>query len=76
MLLATRNFHSPLASWRAVVSHTVLLYDAVVSFAVVVICIQIVTSTLNQSAESTDGSVAFWFFLLCATIFHLFYNNC
>ena len=23
MLLATRNFHSPLASWRAVVSHTV-----------------------------------------------------
>jgi hypothetical protein len=25
MLLATRNFHSPMASWRAVVSHTV--YD-------------------------------------------------
>ena len=24
MLLATRNFHSPLASWRAVVSHTAL----------------------------------------------------
>jgi hypothetical protein len=24
MLLATRNLHSPLASWRAVVSHTVV----------------------------------------------------
>jgi hypothetical protein len=26
ILLATRNFHSPLASWRAVVSHTVLYF--------------------------------------------------
>ena len=27
ILLATRNFHSPLASWRTVVSHTALLAD-------------------------------------------------
>ena len=64
ILLATRNFHSPLASWRAVVSHTVLV-RVVLSLQVTILAIY---SSYNTCCQ-TNLSVRI-FNYLCKTIEH------
>ena len=69
MLLATRNFHSPLASWRAVVSHTTIsLVNGTVRHSTrrgtkacrsVIRRIKTVTGTHNHSAHYSQNCVNF-----------------